>query len=207
MAPLDCASRPRGGVRRWAGTSGRRWCTTGPLPAPCATVHALFRLGVGAVLAATWSGPPRVRPHDDVTVRDDARPPVLSGGKRIWRSSATTAPAGHRGRRPAGARRDDRRLGLTSDGPAHRTWPVRGTRSGASTPAADDPPGASPCSTIDVPVSGHPVPGRAGPHAPDQPPPLSRQAQQNASWSGPVPRHPVPRYAWSCMAIRWKCTW
>ncbi|KWV34543.1 imidazolonepropionase-like domain-containing protein [Micromonospora rifamycinica] len=74
-------------VRRWPGTLGPALVHDGPLPpapSPRERVHALLRVGVGAVLAAHLTDP-AVRAavtRNDVAVLDVARPPVLAAGDR-----------------------------------------------------------------------------------------------------------------------------
>ncbi|MEU1884247.1 hypothetical protein [Micromonospora sp. WMMD987] len=74
-------------VRRWPGTLGPALVHDGPLPpapSPRERVHALLRVGVGAVLAGHVTDP-AVRAavaRTDVAVLDAARPPVLAAGDR-----------------------------------------------------------------------------------------------------------------------------
>ncbi|MGC5018786.1 imidazolonepropionase-like domain-containing protein [Micromonospora sp. DT47] len=84
VAPLDELTEAYPGVRvrRWAGTLGPALVHDGPLPAaptPRERVHALFRLGAGAVLSAHVTDP-EVRAavvRNDVAVFDTPRPPAL----------------------------------------------------------------------------------------------------------------------------------
>ncbi|MGB2567684.1 imidazolonepropionase-like domain-containing protein [Micromonospora citrea] len=89
VGPLDELTQayPQVRVRRWAGILGPALVHDGPLPpapSPRERVHALFRAGVGAVLAADVADPElhaaAVRNH--VAVLDAARPPVLVTGGR-----------------------------------------------------------------------------------------------------------------------------
>ncbi|MFC4149210.1 hypothetical protein ACFO0M_23410 [Micromonospora mangrovi] len=84
VAPLAelTAAYPRVRVRRWAGTLGPALVHDGPLPpapTPRERVHALFRLGATAVLAAHVTDPElRVAAvRNDVAVLDRVRPPAL----------------------------------------------------------------------------------------------------------------------------------
>ncbi|MCI4063473.1 hypothetical protein MRQ36_13145 [Micromonospora sp. R77] len=81
------AAYPEVRVRRWAGTLGPALVHDGPLPpAPTARerVHALFRLGATAVLAAHVTDPElrAAAGRNDVAVLDRVRPPALRAGDR-----------------------------------------------------------------------------------------------------------------------------
>ncbi|WP_406039407.1 hypothetical protein OG799_28490 [Micromonospora sp. NBC_00898] len=89
VAPLDelTAAYPQVRVRRWAGTLGPALVHDGPLPAaptPRERVHALFRLGAAAVLAAevTEPGLRAAAVRNGVAVLDTPRPPALVPGGR-----------------------------------------------------------------------------------------------------------------------------
>ncbi|MFJ8686001.1 imidazolonepropionase-like domain-containing protein [Micromonospora wenchangensis] len=74
-------------VRRWPGTLGPALVHDGPLPpaaSPRERVHALLRVGVGAVLAAHLADPAlrAAVARNDVVVLDSARPPALTVGGR-----------------------------------------------------------------------------------------------------------------------------
>ncbi|MEU4716888.1 hypothetical protein AB0F73_24995 [Micromonospora purpureochromogenes] len=84
VAPLDelTEAYPQVRVRRWAGTLGPALVHDGPLPpapSPRERVHALFRLGVAAVLAAHVTEPElrAAAARNDVAVLDGPRPPAL----------------------------------------------------------------------------------------------------------------------------------
>ncbi|MFU8875309.1 hypothetical protein [Micromonospora sp. SL4-19] len=84
VAPLDELTEAYPGVRvrRWAGTLGPALVHDGPLPAaptPRERVHALFRLGAAAVLAAQLPDPAlrAAAARGDVAVLDRACPPAL----------------------------------------------------------------------------------------------------------------------------------
>ncbi|MEH1055133.1 hypothetical protein V6U89_07965 [Micromonospora sp. CPCC 206171] len=84
VAPLDelTEAYPQVRVRRWAGTLGPALVHDGPLPpapSPRERVHALFRLGVAAVLAAHVTEPElrAAAARNDVAVLDRVRPPAL----------------------------------------------------------------------------------------------------------------------------------
>ncbi|MGK5441125.1 imidazolonepropionase-like domain-containing protein [Micromonospora sp. URMC 105] len=84
VAPLDelIEAYPQVRVRRWAGTLGPALVHDGPLPpapSPRERVHALFRLGVAAVLAAHVTEPElrAAAARNDVAVLDRVRPPAL----------------------------------------------------------------------------------------------------------------------------------
>ncbi|MEU5938980.1 hypothetical protein ABZ807_07275 [Micromonospora sp. NPDC047548] len=84
VAPLDelTEAYPQVRVRRWAGTLGPALVHDGPLPpapSPRERVHALFRLGVAAVLAAHVAEPDlrAAAVRNDVAVLDRVRPPAL----------------------------------------------------------------------------------------------------------------------------------
>ncbi|MDH6463306.1 hypothetical protein M2302_003494 [Micromonospora sp. A200] len=84
VAPLDelTEAYPQARVRRWAGTLGPALVHDGPLPpapSPRERVHALFRLGVAAVLAAHVTEPElrAAAARNDVVVLDRVRPPAL----------------------------------------------------------------------------------------------------------------------------------
>ncbi|MEV0805375.1 hypothetical protein [Micromonospora sp. NPDC050200] len=84
VAPLDelTEAYPQVRVRRWAGTLGPALVHDGPLPpapSPRERVHALFRLGVAAVLAAHVTEPDlrAAAARNDVAVLDRVRPPAL----------------------------------------------------------------------------------------------------------------------------------
>lgn len=89
VAPLDelTEAYPQVRVRRWAGTLGPALVHDGPLPpapSPRERVHALFRLGVAAVLAAHVTEPElrAAAARNDVVVLDRVRPPALEPGGR-----------------------------------------------------------------------------------------------------------------------------
>ncbi|MEU4367140.1 imidazolonepropionase-like domain-containing protein [Micromonospora chersina] len=89
VAPLDELTRayPEVRVRRWAGTLGPALVHDGPLPpapTPRERVHALFRLGVAAVLADHVTDPAlrAAAARNEVAVLPAARPPVLVVGGR-----------------------------------------------------------------------------------------------------------------------------
>ncbi|MFJ8833286.1 hypothetical protein [Micromonospora aurantiaca] len=74
-------------VRRWAGTLGPALVHDGPLPAaptPRERVHALFRLGVAAVLDEHVTDPAlrSAAARNEVAVLPAARPPALVAGGR-----------------------------------------------------------------------------------------------------------------------------
>ncbi|OKI57844.1 imidazolonepropionase-like domain-containing protein [Micromonospora sp. CB01531] len=74
-------------VRRWAGTLGPVLVHEGPLPpapTPRERVHALFRRGAAAVLAAhvVEPGLRAAAARNDVAVLDAVRPPALAPGGR-----------------------------------------------------------------------------------------------------------------------------
>ncbi|WKU03194.1 hypothetical protein [Micromonospora sp. HUAS LYJ1] len=74
-------------VRRWPGTLGPALVHDGPLPpaaSPRERVHALLRVGVGAVLAAHLADPAlrAAVARNDVAVLDTARTPALTVGSR-----------------------------------------------------------------------------------------------------------------------------
>ncbi|SBT53413.1 imidazolonepropionase-like domain-containing protein [Micromonospora narathiwatensis] len=84
VGPLDELTEAYPGVRvrRWAGTLGPALVHDGPLPpapTPRERVHALFRLGVAAVLAAhvTEPGLRAAATRNDVVVLGAFRPPAL----------------------------------------------------------------------------------------------------------------------------------
>ncbi|MFJ8581433.1 imidazolonepropionase-like domain-containing protein [Micromonospora sp. NPDC093277] len=84
VAPLDelAEAYPGVRVRRWAGTLGPALVHDGPLPAaptPRERVHALFRQGAAAVLAAhvTEPGLRAAAARNDVAVLGAVRPPAL----------------------------------------------------------------------------------------------------------------------------------
>lgn len=84
LGPLDelTGAYPQVRVRRWAGTLGPALVHDGPLPpapSPRERVHALFRLGVGAVLAAHVTEPElrAAAARNDVAVLDRVRLPAL----------------------------------------------------------------------------------------------------------------------------------
>lgn len=84
LGPLDelVAAYPQVRVRRWAGTLGPALVHDGPLPAaptPRERVHALFRRGAAAVLAAhvTEPGLRAAATRNEVAVLDAVRPPAL----------------------------------------------------------------------------------------------------------------------------------
>ncbi|MEV0324931.1 hypothetical protein AB0H63_00570 [Micromonospora echinospora] len=89
VGPVDdvLGAHPGARVRRWAGTLGPGRVHPGPLP-PAATprerVHALFRLGATAVLAAHLDEPGlrAVVERSDVAVLADTRPVTLAPGGR-----------------------------------------------------------------------------------------------------------------------------
>ncbi|MFC4019573.1 hypothetical protein ACFOW4_16745 [Micromonospora sp. GCM10011542] len=89
VASLDelTEAYPRVRVRRWAGTLGPALVHDGPLPpapSPRERVHALFRLGVAAVLAARVAEPElrAAATRNDVTLLDRVRPLALVPGGR-----------------------------------------------------------------------------------------------------------------------------
>ena len=89
VAALDelTAAYPQVRVRRWAGTLGPALVHDGPLPpapTPRERVHALFRLGAAAVLAAhvTDAELRAAAVRNGVAVLDSARPPVLRADDR-----------------------------------------------------------------------------------------------------------------------------
>ncbi|MEV4491163.1 hypothetical protein AB0K04_13710 [Micromonospora coxensis] len=89
VGPLDELTQayPQARVRRWAGTLGPALLHDGPLPpapSPRERVHALFRVGVGAVSAADVADPElhAAAARNHVAVLDVARPPVLTPGGR-----------------------------------------------------------------------------------------------------------------------------
>ncbi|MEV0153380.1 hypothetical protein AB0H57_06505 [Micromonospora sp. NPDC050686] len=89
VAALDelLAAYPGVRVRRWAGTLGPALAHDGPLPAaptPRERVHALFRIGVGAVPAAHLADPAlrAAAARNGLAVPDRLRPPVLVVGGR-----------------------------------------------------------------------------------------------------------------------------
>ncbi|SCE69451.1 hypothetical protein GA0074695_0370 [Micromonospora viridifaciens] len=89
VAPLDVLTEAYPGVRvrRWAGTLGPALVHDGPLPpapTPRERVHALFRRGVGAVVAAYLADPAlrAAAARNDVAVVVDARSPTLLVGGR-----------------------------------------------------------------------------------------------------------------------------
>ncbi|MGC5660604.1 imidazolonepropionase-like domain-containing protein [Micromonospora sp. WMMD723] len=74
-------------VRRWPGTLGPALVHDGPLPpaaSPRERVHALLRMGVGAVLAGHLTDPAlrAAAARNDVAVLDVARPLALTVGSR-----------------------------------------------------------------------------------------------------------------------------
>ncbi|GAA4568347.1 hypothetical protein GCM10023176_22540 [Micromonospora coerulea] len=74
---------PQARVRRWAGTLGPALVHDGPLPpapTPRERVHALFRLGVGAVLAAQVTDPElrAAAVRNGVALLGSPRPPALA---------------------------------------------------------------------------------------------------------------------------------
>lgn len=76
------AAYPQVRVRRWPGTLGPALVHDAPLPAaptPRERVHALFRLGAAAVLAAHVADPAlrAAAVRNDVAVFDAVRPPAL----------------------------------------------------------------------------------------------------------------------------------
>ncbi|MDZ5444225.1 hypothetical protein U2F26_16005 [Micromonospora sp. 4G57] len=84
VGPLDelVAAYPQVRVRRWDGILGPALVHDGPLPpapTPRERVHALFRLGVGAVLAAQLTDPElrAAAVRNGVAVLDSPRPPAL----------------------------------------------------------------------------------------------------------------------------------
>ncbi|SCG49615.1 imidazolonepropionase-like domain-containing protein [Micromonospora inositola] len=84
IGPTDELVRAYPGVRmrRWPGTLGPALRHDGPLPpapTPRERVHALFRLGVGAVLAAQLTDPElrAAAVRNGVAVLDSPRPPAL----------------------------------------------------------------------------------------------------------------------------------
>ncbi|WP_446217624.1 imidazolonepropionase-like domain-containing protein [Micromonospora sp. IBHARD004] len=84
IGPLDelVGAYPQARVRRWPGTLGPALVHDGPLPAAPTLrerVHALFRLGVAAVLAAhvTDPGLRAAAVRSDVAVLDALRPAAL----------------------------------------------------------------------------------------------------------------------------------
>ncbi|RZU72473.1 hypothetical protein EV384_0840 [Micromonospora kangleipakensis] len=84
IGPTDELVRAYPGVRvrRWPGTLGPALLHDGPLPpapTPRERVHALFRLGVGAVLAAQLTDPGlrAAAARNGVAVLDSPRPPAL----------------------------------------------------------------------------------------------------------------------------------
>ncbi|MFE9689879.1 hypothetical protein [Micromonospora sp. NPDC005806] len=89
VGPVDELTRAYPGVRvrRWAGTLGPALVHDGPLPpapTPRERVHALFRLGVGAVLAAQVTDPAvrAAAARNGLAVLDGPRPPALVVGGR-----------------------------------------------------------------------------------------------------------------------------
>ena len=88
VAPLDelAGAYPEVRVRRWAGTLGPALVHDGPLPAaptPRERVHALFRVGAGAVLAAQVTDPDlRAAAIRSVVMLDTVRPPAVAEGGR-----------------------------------------------------------------------------------------------------------------------------
>ncbi|WP_431933694.1 hypothetical protein [Micromonospora sp. RP3T] len=89
VAPLGelTGAYPEVRVRRWAGTLGPARVHDGPLPpapTPRERVHALFRLGVAAVLDAHVTDPAlrAAATRNGMAVRSVARPPTLVAGGR-----------------------------------------------------------------------------------------------------------------------------
>ncbi|MEU8259634.1 hypothetical protein AB0C02_03290 [Micromonospora sp. NPDC048999] len=89
VAPLDelTEAYPRVRVRRWAGTLGPALVHDGPIPpapTPRERVHALFRRGAAAVLAAHVAEPSlrAAAARNGVAVLDGPRPPALLVGGR-----------------------------------------------------------------------------------------------------------------------------
>ncbi|MFR9774447.1 imidazolonepropionase-like domain-containing protein [Micromonospora sp. MS34] len=89
VAPLDelTAAYPGVRVRRWAGTLGPALVHDGPpppAPSPRERVHALFRAGVGAVLAAHLTDPAlrAAAARNGLAVLDRPRQPALVVGGR-----------------------------------------------------------------------------------------------------------------------------